>query len=132
MSKRWCDCADVSEPGAAFGTLLSYPYRGAGGRRAGEESQRGGLGRGTAGNRRGADALIVLGCGWQRRVGHMPLPDDIEGVCSEQVARWYQSRANAGVVSFGPVGGAATRVADVDLLPSVRAVLKGYQRVVWS
>ncbi|HWH71127.1 MAG TPA: hypothetical protein VNT26_17195 [Candidatus Sulfotelmatobacter sp.] len=65
-------------------------------------------------------------------IGPKPLPDDLEGACLEQVAWWYQNRATAGVQSFGPVGGAATRFADVDLLPSVKAVLKRHQRMIFT
>jgi hypothetical protein len=60
------------------------------------------------------------------------LPADIEQAAVEQVAFWFQSRDHAGVIREWPKGGTYQQFADLDLLPSVRAVLAKYERIVCS
>ena len=88
----------------------------------------------------------VLGSSWQLgRVtytggyvlpGAMPagnqlaLPDDLEMACVEQVAYWYQRRAQLGLVSINSGSGLVQSYQSADLLPQVQAVLKHYERWV--
>jgi hypothetical protein len=58
------------------------------------------------------------------------LPSDIEQACVEQVAYWYQRRNQLGLVSVGGEGGTISQYRTLDLLPSVVAVLKKYERFV--
>ena len=62
--------------------------------------------------------------------GQTALPADLEQAAVEQVAYWYQNRDRLGAVRFWPKGGIYEEFADIDLLPSVRAVLKHYERWV--
>ena len=56
------------------------------------------------------------------------LPDDLEQACIEQVAYWYQRRAQLGLVSVSSGGGIVQQFQSADLLPQVRAVLQHYER----
>jgi len=56
------------------------------------------------------------------------LPDDLEQVCIEQVAYWYQRRTQLGLVSASTDGGLVQQFQSSDLLPQVRAVLRHYER----
>jgi len=56
------------------------------------------------------------------------LPADLEQAAVEQVAFWFQTRDHAGVLREWPKGGTYEQFADLDLLPSVRAVLRRYER----
>jgi hypothetical protein len=56
------------------------------------------------------------------------LPDDLEQAAVEQVAYWYANRNRLGVIREWPKGGVYLQFQDLDLLPSVRAVLKHYER----
>ncbi len=60
--------------------------------------------------------------------GQTPLPDDLEQAVVEQVAYWFQNRANLGLLTLWPKGGTFQRFADPDLLPGVGAVLAVYAR----
>lgn len=56
------------------------------------------------------------------------LPDALEQACVEQVAYLYQQKDRLGLVSVSGEGGAIQQFAQIDLLPSVRAVLRKYER----
>lgn len=56
------------------------------------------------------------------------LPADLEHAAVEQVAHWYQQRDRLGVSTSWPHGGTYERFEELDLLSSVKAVLKSYQR----
>ena len=56
------------------------------------------------------------------------LPDDLEQVCVEQVAYWYQRRTQLGLMSVSTDGSVTQQFQTSDLLPQVTAVLKRYQR----
>ena len=60
--------------------------------------------------------------------GSLALPDDLEQAAVEQVAFWYQNREKVGVARQWPKGGTYEQFEDIDLLPSVRSVLRRYQR----
>ena len=60
--------------------------------------------------------------------GQTPLPADLETAAVEQVAFWYQNRDRVGVLKEWPKGGIYQEFADIDLIPSVRAVLGRYER----
>src|SRR5438477_9733334 len=56
------------------------------------------------------------------------LPDDIEQACIEQVAYWYQRRAQLGLMSVSNDSGVVQQFQSSDLLPQVKSVLKHYER----
>src|SRR5438105_419612 len=58
----------------------------------------------------------------------IPLPDDIEQACVEQVSFWYQRRAQLGLLSITSGDATVQHFKSVDLLPQVEAVLKHYER----
>lgn len=60
--------------------------------------------------------------------GQTALPADLEQACVEQVAYWYQNRSRLGLVSISGEGGSISQYAQLDLLPSVKAVCKKYER----
>ena len=60
----------------------------------------------------------------------LPLPAAIELACMEQVAYWYQRRAQLGLVSVSSGDTTVQQFQSTDLLPQVRAVLKHYERWV--
>ena len=60
----------------------------------------------------------------------LPLPDDLEQACVEQVAYWYQRRAQLGLVSINSGSGLVQQYQSSDLLPQVQAVLNHYERWV--
>jgi|ERR1051325_1571064 hypothetical protein len=62
--------------------------------------------------------------------GQTPLPDDLEQAAVEQVVYWYQTRERVGVVRLWPKGGVYAQFADQDLMPSVRAALSKYERML--
>ena len=62
--------------------------------------------------------------------GALTLPDDLEQACIEQVAYWYQRRAQLGLMSVSNDSGIVQQFQSSDLLPKVRAVLKHYERWV--
>ncbi len=60
--------------------------------------------------------------------GVSPLPDDLEQACVEQVAYWYQRRAQLGLVSVSNDSGVVQQFQSSDLLPQVRVVLRHHER----
>ena len=62
--------------------------------------------------------------------GQTPLPADLEHAAIEQAVYWYQNREKVGVIRLWPKGGVYEEFADQDLLPSVRAVLSKYERIL--
>ncbi|HWW02583.1 MAG TPA: hypothetical protein VNZ64_22990 [Candidatus Acidoferrum sp.] len=62
--------------------------------------------------------------------GQTPLPDDLERAAVEQVAYWFQNKANIGLRISWPSGGTYQQFAVQDLLPSVQAILDTNKR--WS
>ena len=84
------------------------------------------------GNPRAALRLTYTGGyvlpGAEAGAGQTPLPPELEQAAVEQVAYWYQNRDKLGVVRYWPKGGIYEQFADLDLLPSVRAVLYQYRR----
>ena len=60
--------------------------------------------------------------------GQTALPDELEQACVEQVAFWYQRRHQLGLVSVPTGDRNFYRVAELDLLPQVAAILKKYER----
>jgi hypothetical protein len=58
------------------------------------------------------------------------LPLELEQAAVEQAAFWFQTRDQLGVVRQWPKGGNYVQLADSDLLPSVREVLRHYTRFV--
>jgi len=56
------------------------------------------------------------------------LPDDVEQACVEQVAYWYQRRAQLGLMSVSSGDSTVQHFQTGDLLPQVQAVLKHYER----
>jgi hypothetical protein len=61
--------------------------------------------------------------------GQTALPADLETAAIEMVAFWYQNRDRAGVIRVWPKGGLFEEFQDIDLIPSVRAVLEKYERI---
>jgi hypothetical protein len=57
------------------------------------------------------------------------LPPDLEHAALEQVVFWFQTKDKLGVIRAWPKGGSYEQFADLDLLPSVRAVLTRYTRL---
>jgi hypothetical protein len=60
--------------------------------------------------------------------GQVELPHDLEQSAVEQAAYWYQNRDHLGVIREWPKGGTYQQFVDLDLLPSVRSVLRKYER----
>ena len=60
--------------------------------------------------------------------GQTPLPPHLEQAAIEQVAYWFQNREKLGAIRYWPKGAVYEQFADLDLLPSVRAVLFQYRR----
>src|SRR5882724_12522022 len=60
----------------------------------------------------------------------IPLPDDVEQACIEQVAFWYSRRTQLGLLSISSDAGVVQQFQSTDLLPQVRATLKRYERWV--
>lgn len=58
------------------------------------------------------------------------LPRDLEGAVLEQCTYWYQNRHRLGLTSVTAEGGSVQQFASLDLLPSVKAVLKRHERWV--
>jgi hypothetical protein len=55
------------------------------------------------------------------------LPNEIEGACLEQCASLYQNKDRLGISSMSGQGGGIV-ISELDLLPSVKAVLKKFER----
>jgi hypothetical protein len=62
--------------------------------------------------------------------GQIPLPADLESAAIEQIVFWFQTRDHVGVNHQWPKGGTYEQFADLDLLPSVRAILAKYRRLI--
>jgi uncharacterized phiE125 gp8 family phage protein len=58
--------------------------------------------------------------------GQTALPDDLEHACTEQVAYWYQNRHRLGLLSIPAEGRTFYSLAQIDLLPHVKELLKHY------
>jgi len=58
------------------------------------------------------------------------LPDDLEQVCIEQVAYWYQRREQLGLTSVSNGDTTVQQFQSSDLLPQVKSVLAHYERWV--
>ncbi len=61
--------------------------------------------------------------------GQSALPPDLEQAALEQVVFWYQNRDRVGVIREWPKSGVYEQFSDIDLLPSIRAVLQRHTRV---
>jgi hypothetical protein len=61
--------------------------------------------------------------------GQTALPADLETAAIEMVVFWYQNRDRVGVNRVWPRGGLFEEFQDIDLIPSVRAVLEKYERI---
>ena len=70
----------------------------------------------------------VLPTDAEAAAGQTALPDDLEQAAVEQVVYWFQNRDHVGVIRQWPKGGVYQQFVDLDLLPSVRAALKEYER----
>lgn len=57
-----------------------------------------------------------------------PLPADVQQAATEQVAYWWQNKSRLGIVSMSGEGGSIGQFAKLDLLPTVAATLKKYER----
>jgi hypothetical protein len=62
--------------------------------------------------------------------GQTPLPDDLEQAAVEQVAFWFQNRDKLGLVRIWPHQGTYEQFAQLDLMPTVKAVLQRHERWV--
>ena len=60
--------------------------------------------------------------------GSVALPDDLSGACVEQAAYYFQNKDRLGITSMSGQGGSLNQFSGLDLLPSVAAVLKKYER----
>lgn len=56
------------------------------------------------------------------------LPDDLQLAASEQVAYWYQNKDRLGLRSLSGAGASIAHIGNIDLLPSVLATIKKYER----
>jgi hypothetical protein len=63
-------------------------------------------------------------------LGQAALPDDLEQAAVEQVACWFQSRDQLGLVRIWPHQGTYEQFSQLDLLPQVKAVLDRHTRLV--
>ncbi|HVV72583.1 MAG TPA: hypothetical protein VHI52_13970, partial [Verrucomicrobiae bacterium] len=60
--------------------------------------------------------------------GAAQLPSELEHAAIEQIAFWFVNRDKLGEIRNWPAGGNYVQLADTDLLPSVRAILKRHTR----
>lgn len=60
--------------------------------------------------------------------GQTALPDEVEQACVEQVALWYQRRHHLGLASVPTAERTFYKLAEIDLLPQVEAILRKYKR----
>ena len=60
--------------------------------------------------------------------GQTALPDDLDHACVEQIAYWYQNRHRLGLLSVPAEGRTFFNVAQIDLLPQVKSIVKRYER----
>ena len=62
--------------------------------------------------------------------GQTALPDDLEQAAIEQVAYWYRNKETLGLIRNWPSGGTYQVFMKIELLPSVEAALRSYERWV--
>jgi hypothetical protein len=62
--------------------------------------------------------------------GQTALPNDLEQAAVEQVAYWYRNKDTLGLIRNWPSGGTYQVFRNAELLPSVEATLKSYEK--WS
>src|SRR6266850_1208861 len=62
--------------------------------------------------------------------GQTALPDDLEQAAIEQVAYWYRNKDTLGLIRNWPSGGTYQVFMKIELLPSVEAALRSYERWV--
>lgn len=60
--------------------------------------------------------------------GQFPLPADVEHAALEQVAWWFQNRDKLGLVRIWEYHATYRQFAEFELLPSVKALLRKYER----
>jgi hypothetical protein len=60
--------------------------------------------------------------------GQVPLPSDLESAATEQSAAWFQNRDRIGLETQWLFHGGYYKISQLDLLPTVRAILRKYQR----
>jgi hypothetical protein len=60
--------------------------------------------------------------------GQTALPEDIEQVCIEQAASWFQNRDKLGLTRNWPHEGTYQQFLNLELLPNVKSVLESYTR----
>jgi hypothetical protein len=63
------------------------------------------------------------------QAGQTPLPAEIEQAATEQTAYWFQNRDRIGLERLWEYHGTYRQFANLDLLESVKAVLRPYQRM---
>jgi hypothetical protein len=74
---------------------------------------------------------VLPGDNLQPSTCNLQLPADLEQAALEQVVFWFANRDRVGVIREWPKGGLYQQFADIDLLPSVRATLAHYARILW-
>ena len=60
--------------------------------------------------------------------GQAALPDDLEQAAVEQVAYWFRNKDTLGLIRNWPSGGTYQVFMKIELLPTVEATLKNYER----
>ena len=60
--------------------------------------------------------------------GQTPLPPDLEQATIEQVAYWFRNRDKIGLIRNWPHQGTYEQFTETDLLPTVLAILRKYER----
>lgn len=60
--------------------------------------------------------------------GQTALPSDLEHAAQEQTVYWFQNRERLGLSNVSAEGGSLSQFGSLNLLPSVAAVLKKYER----
>ena len=60
--------------------------------------------------------------------GQTALPPDLEQAAIEQVAYWFQNRDKLGLLRYWPKDGVYLQFDKLDLLPTVLAILRKYER----
>ena len=60
--------------------------------------------------------------------GQTPLPPDLEQAAIEQVAYWFRNRDKIGLIRNWPHQGTYEQFTETDLLPTVLAILRKYER----
>ena len=60
--------------------------------------------------------------------GQTPLARDLEQAAIEQVAYWFRNRDKIGLIRNWPHQGTYEQFTETDLLPTVLAILRKYER----